>query len=65
MENQIVFGTYNVPSLATSLTASYVVPGIMPKDEAKRISFAQQQPSTEPFSAFDQTLKNIFKVPKP
>lgn len=57
MENKIVFGIYNVPSLSISLTASYVVPGVMPKDEAKRISFAQQQPSTEPLSTSDKNVK--------
>jgi len=41
METKISFGTYNVPSIATNLSATYTAPAILPMSE--KANFSQEE----------------------
>jgi hypothetical protein len=68
MDNQLQFGSYNVPNYDESLSATYTAPGILPKEMVEKATFSEvyleDEKNTEP-SSFDKALKGIFSVPKP
>ena len=65
METPFSFGTYNVPSISVNLSASYTVPGILPKGVIEKIIAAEKSEGKENVSVFDDTLKAVLSVPKP
>jgi hypothetical protein len=66
METKIVFGTYNVPSITTNLTASYTVPSNLPQEVSEKIDFSDMGIKIEENKpSFNDTLKAVLSVPKP
>ncbi|MDC6383882.1 hypothetical protein D2V93_15935 [Flagellimonas taeanensis] len=55
MKNSVVFGTFNVPLLSESLTASYTAPGLLPDEEQAKINNASVE--EKQLSNFNQSLK--------
>lgn len=68
MDNQLIFGTYNVPPITNeSLTASFTTQANISKEMLEKIyqteSIIDQENAK--VNSFDDTLKRLLKVPKP
>ncbi len=61
MENKIAFGTYNVPTLDVSLSATYTVPGTLSNEQKAIFSSVNKSENTD----FNAQLTGILNVPKP
>jgi hypothetical protein len=66
---KIIFGTYNVPSINTNLSASYIAPGIASMEEVNKVVFSEEDKKEAehgmPAEFFNNLLKGIMSVPKP
>jgi len=69
MENQLVFGTYNIPPITDhSLTASFSTQTHLTKEMLEKIYASETEPSREnigELNTFDTILKGVLSVPKP
>ncbi len=60
MEATILFGTYNVPPINESLSASFTAPGLLPKEEMAKIMFVEEENQEYLFS-FNKNLKKALE----
>lgn len=67
-EQSLMFGTYDVPPISNdNLTASFTVPGNVPKDMIDKVIVQEDQIQVKigDLNNFDKMLKSILSVPKP
>ena len=68
MENQLVFGKYNIPPITNeSLTATYTIQNILSKSMLEKIYAAEKEINQEEIgvNSYDETLKALIKESKP